>query len=681
MPGDFILGVYFPWLDYKWGYIVGVPVKNPILADVPSFIYPMQMLAIKLLGQEVLPLWNPYILAGTPLLANFQSAPFSIMNFVYLFFNFIDGWSIQMIFQHLFAAVFTFILLRHWKVSKLGSILGGIIYTFSGFNLIWSQWNGHVLSASFIPLILYFEDRFIVENKYKYGLGVSIALALQIFSGYPQVVIYTSVATGTLLLIRRVSLKLIFLVLLFSILGIGLSSCQWLPGAELLKNSQRTVEFHPYEWAFLPWEKTITFMAPDFFGNHATSNYWGPQDYTSNTGFVGVVAVVLFLISLNLIKNNREVLYLFIVVIFSLFLAYPTFISIFLWKSGFLGFNAASAHRSLVLFNLGVAALASFGFDILIKLPRFKSRVKIFSFILPGLTLLGFLIYAINIHSTVAVRNLVIPVVILISTAFTVFIIPKFRFLLITLSLFELFYFGWKFTPFFDKNLIFPKTPVIDFLLKQEKPFRVVADKVIPINMLMNYGIETLEGYDAAYPKNISEFIAKINGSLGSVNSIRRYAIVDNYNSDLLDLANVKYLVVKSEDVQNFFKDKKFKLAFRDKSTAVLENLNAQPRIFPGRVTYLKYLEGESIFEITKENDGPIYISETYYPGWRAYVDGKEVKINKYKSVFKSIYVPKGNHIVKLAYLPKSFSVGILISLVSAILTVILMIYFRIIKR
>lgn len=676
MPGDFPLGVYFPWLDYKWGYAVGVPVKNPILADVPSFIYPMQITAINLFKHGILPLWNPYILAGTPYLANFQSAPFSITNIFYFVFNQIDAWSLQITFQHLLAAIFTYILLRYWKVSKFGSVLGGVVFAFSGFSIIWSQWNGHVLSASFIPLILYFEDRLIIEKKYKFGLGVSTILAFQIFSGYPQVVIYTSVAMAALLLIRRVSFKFIFLILLFSILGIGLSSLQWLPGAELLKNSQRTVEAHPYEWAFLPWKKTITFIAPDFFGNHATNNYWGPQDYTSNTGFIGVVAAVLSLISLSLIKKRREVLYLFIVVVFSLFLAYPTFISISLWKSGFLGFNAASAHRSLVLFNLAVAALAAFGFDVLER--KSKSKILIF---FPLVILTGFGIYAFDIHNLVALRNLVLPACVFAGTVFIVFIKPKFRLLLVLLTILELFYFGWKFTPFFNKNLIFPKTPVIEFLLNQQKPFRVVADKVIPINMLMNYGIETLEGYDAAYPKSISEFIAKINGSLGSVNSIRRYAIIDNYNSSLLDLANVKYLIIKSEDVQNFLKDKKYKLAFEDKSTAILENLNAKPRVFPGKTFYLKYLEGESVFEIDKESDGPIYISETYYPGWKAYVDGKEVKINKYESVFKSIDVPKGNHLVRLVYLPKSFSIGIIVSLVSAILTITLMIYFRIIKR
>ena len=36
LPADTLVGAYFPWLDYKWGYIVGIPVKNAITSDAFS---------------------------------------------------------------------------------------------------------------------------------------------------------------------------------------------------------------------------------------------------------------------------------------------------------------------------------------------------------------------------------------------------------------------------------------------------------------------------------------------------------------------------------------------------------------------------------------------------------------------------------------------------------------------
>jgi len=201
-PGDFVVGVYYPWLDYKWGFITGVPVKNPIMADVPSYIYPIQTLGVQLMKMGQWPLWNSKILAGTPLLANLQSAPFSPTIFVYFLFDTLTAWSVQVILQHVLAGLFLFALLRHWKVSKTGSVFGGVIFAFSGFNLIWSQWNGHALSAAFIPLFLLFEDRFLERLRFRDGIGVTASLGFMILSGYQQVILYTIVAGGLLWLVR-----------------------------------------------------------------------------------------------------------------------------------------------------------------------------------------------------------------------------------------------------------------------------------------------------------------------------------------------------------------------------------------------------------------------------------------------------------------------------------------------
>lgn len=687
LPADFVVGTYLPWLDYKWGYPAGVPVKNPITTDVPSFIFPMQQLAVNFLKSGHPPLWNKYILGGTPLLANFQSSPFSPFNFLYFIFNNLTAWSLEVILQHVLAAIFTYLLLRSWKVSKLGSILGGAVFAFSGFNLIWSEWNGHALSAAFIPLLILVESKWFEKGKVIWGILLTLTFALQIFSGYPQVVLYTIITLGIVWFFKiRKDFKFwirSLLFILFIVLGIGIAAPQILPGAELLKYSQRKVEPHPFDWAFLPLRKTITFVAPDFFGNHSTYNYWGPQDYTSNTGFVGVVAGILALFSSLQIKKKKEVLFLLTITLTALVLAYPTPISIFLWKSDFLGFNAASAHRSLIIFNMGIAALAAVGFDGLDKKLEFKYKLLPFSvlFLLLG----GFGIYAFSIHQVVGLRNLILPFAVFFTALFVIFVIPKFKFVLVFLSVLELFYFGWKFIPFSPRGIVFPDTPVITFLKSQQKPFRVVADKVIPINFLMNYGIETLEGYDAVYPENMSSFIAQINGSLGSANSIRRYGIIDNYESDLLDLANVKYLVIYRKDLANFLKNKKFKLAFEDKSVAVLENKNALPRAFMkygkanslDEVKYITYKDQESLLEVDAKDDGTLLVSDTFYPGWKAYIDGKETRISKSKYSFREINIPKGKHEVRMVYHPNSFYLGLKVSSASLLVLVGLMLYLR----
>ncbi len=746
LPADFVVGVYYPWLDYKWGYSVGVPVKNPITTDVVSFTYPMQTLAVDFLKKREWPFWNPYILTGAPLLANFQSAPFSPTNFVYFLFDKLTAWSFQIVLQHVLAALFTFILLTSWGIKKFPAVVGGVIFAFSGFNLIWSQWNGHTLSSAFIPLLLYFEDKWIKHGRWKYGVGAAIVLSLQILSGYPQTVFYTVFAMGLLWLFRlRITkeylLKSLFFAV-FLILGLGVAAFQILPGFELLKLSQRAIEPLESSWAFLPWSKVITFVAPDYFGNHATRNYWGPTDYTTTTGFVGVVSIILAGIGISLIKKSKEVKFALSLAVVSLILAFPTSISVWIWQSGIFGMQAASAHRSLVLFNLAIALLAAFGLQ---KWIKSKAKVGLKYFLLPAAILFGYGLFSLFSYFNprfiqsvgftvpeawklkVSLRNLIFPTGIFLSSV-AVFIASRknelFKrvgvFLIFGLLIFELFRFGWKFTPFSRREIVYPTTPVFSYLARQERPFRLTATNVIPINIRMAYKLESLEGYDAIYPVDIAQFIATINSEKPGASPQGRYGTVSNLQSHLLDLANTKYLLVLKRNakgdpdpegnIPKEFSLEKYKVAYEDKTTVVLENKEVLPRAFmvydwetvtdrreilrrlldkdfpldkkiflekkaleptgqqaANSVSYLKYSEQESILEIETKDDGFLFVSDLFYPGWKAYIDGKESKIYRTNYVFRAVFVPEGEHEVKFVYKPDSFFNGLKVSGLSAL--------------
>lgn len=702
LPADFIVGVYYPWLDYKWGYATGVPVKNPMTTDVVSLIYPEQMLAVDLLKSGQWPLWNPHILTGTPLFANLQAAPFSPTNFVYFILDKIDAWSVQIILQHILAALFMFLLLRHWQVSKLGAILGGIAYSFSGFNLIFSQWNGHTLSAAFVPLSLLFVDKILSEGKAVSVLALVLSLTLQLLSGYPQISFYTAIAVAILWLLRlikepKIILKRSFFLLVSGIFALGLSAFQLMPTAELWKLSQRSFEPHPFEWAFLPWQKIITFIAPDYFGNHATQNYWGPQDYTSNTAYVGVVAFVLASLGIWLVKKNREILFLVFLAGFALVLSFPTPISIFLWQNDIFGLRAASAHRATILFIFAAAALVGFGLDSLKQKLKLKKNL-FWLFLIPTILIVGFGLHALNLKSasirgipvtTVALRNLVLPTGILVLTFLALFF--KAKYALVFLAILELFRFGWKYTPFSPKGLVFPDTPVLQFLKSQEKPFRVTGNRVIPVNMRTPYGLDSPEGYETIHPLRISQFLSAVNSGISGTDPIGRYGTVDNDTSILLDLVNTKYYLTHKLDekgnpspngkIPARFDSQRFKLVFEDKSVAVLESKSALPRSFYvsnweiekddrkilDRLLDPKFPYDEKI--ILEENPGLVermlFISEAYYPNWKAYVNGKETKIFRANFAFRAIAVPKGEHEIKFIYQPKSFFDGLRISVLS----------------
>jgi len=79
--------------------------------------------------------------------------------------------------------------------------------------------------------------------------------------------------------------------------------------------------------------------------------------------------------------------------------------------------------------------------------------------------------------------------------------------------------------------------------------------------------------------------------------------------------------------------------------------------------------------EIKTKTDKPqmLFLSDNYYPGWKAYIDNGETKIYRANYTFRSIYLPEGSHKVTFKYEPMSFKIGFGISVVSvaAILVII----------
>lgn len=75
-------------------------------------------------------------------------------------------------------------------------------------------------------------------------------------------------------------------------------------------------------------------------------------------------------------------------------------------------------------------------------------------------------------------------------------------------------------------------------------------------------------------------------------------------------------------------------------------------------------------------NPGWLVIRQSWYPGWRAILDGRELlEIEKVDFLFQGVRVPSGSHSLEIIYFPNSIKLGILISSVSLIILVFLLYY------
>ena len=67
--------------------------------------------------------------------------------------------------------------------------------------------------------------------------------------------------------------------------------------------------------------------------------------------------------------------------------------------------------------------------------------------------------------------------------------------------------------------------------------------------------------------------------------------------------------------------------------------------------------------EVNNLADGFLVLSEIYYPGWKAFIDGQPTKVLKADYALRAVYLPEGRHQVRFTFDPLSFKIGALLSL------------------
>jgi uncharacterized membrane protein YfhO len=73
------------------------------------------------------------------------------------------------------------------------------------------------------------------------------------------------------------------------------------------------------------------------------------------------------------------------------------------------------------------------------------------------------------------------------------------------------------------------------------------------------------------------------------------------------------------------------------------------------------------LLEASPKATGLLVLADTFYPGWRCFVDGRESKIYPTNYIMRSVLVPPGTHTVEFRYDPLSFKLGAGVSLVTLV--------------
>lgn len=716
IPSDTIVGLYYPFRDiYSTTNPNGVPFKNFLTTDPVRQQYPWKTLAVNQVKEGNVPSWNPYNFTGTPLLANFQSSVFYPLSFLFFIMPFDIAWSVLIFLQPLLAGLFLYFYLRHLKLSELSSFLGSITFSFCGFSVSWLEWGTIGNTVLWLPLILLSVDK-LLENKKCFSRSMLIwaivllfSLSSSLFAGHLQsffyLICFSVIYLMARLLGRKNILKKIISFIILFILFVGATFIQWFPTLKFINLSARSVDlvwFQEIGW-FIPWQHLIQFLAPDFFGNPTTLNYYGIWNYGEFIGYVGIISLTFALYAL-FFRKDKKTLFFGSIFFLSLIFALPTVFAKIPFKFNLPFLSTSQPTRLLFLTDFCLSILAALGFDYFVKTKEKKNILYILATIFViflGLWLFvifsnGAIINAENI--LVAKQNLILPTLIFTASLvlFAVLIFLKNKkiinlalILLLLLVIFDLFRFGWKFEPFTKKEYLFPSTKVTSFLQKQEGPFRVVSSDstILPPNFSIMYGIQTLDGYDPLYLKRYGELMAAVGREKPDISApfgFNRIITPQNVTSRFIDLLNVKY-VLSSRELDN----PKFSLVFEDVNTKVYENTKVLPRAFfaidtkltgskentikelfninnplektaivegisdrsifksnwdLGKVEFVSYEENKVTLKTENNGDGFLVLTDSYYPTWKATIDGKETEIFLTDYNFRGIIVPRGEH-------------------------------------
>lgn len=271
----------------------------------------------------------------------------------------------------------------------------------------------------------------------------------------------------------------------------------------------------------------------------------------------------------------------------------------------------------------------------------------------------------------------------------------------------DLWCFGNKYMVTFDSRQCFWNKEILNVLKNDPEPFRITTVGYFELNQGMAHDISNIGGYDANVIKEYSEFI---NLSGGKPLEEPRIVMEVTQLSRLTNLLNLKYMLLPA-NVK--LEHPTIKPVFRDSQYALFYNTQAMPRAFivhgaktlqgrdaifkelsssefnpltyvileePSRLTtntsgenlqkeanptILEYSPNSVTIKATLLEDGYLVLGDTFYPGWNAYVDGEKNRVLKTNYILRSVFLEKGAHLVQFIYEPKSFTIGMIITLTS----------------
>jgi len=682
--------------------------------DMVHMNYPLQQLMYDTLRSGELPLWNPHEFIGHPIAGNPQSALFYPVTWFVWLVGVVRGLNISFVLHTWWGAWGMAVLMRRFKASYVGSLLAGIIFTMSGLAAA-RLYAGHYTQFStfaWLPWMMAAFEYALARGTWLATLPGMAATGLAALAGHPQMLVYGGVclvalwiyhvlmADDLLTMLWKASRVILSMVIGGAILGAALI----VPTLELSNLSQRSDTDISFANSYvLPPAQMITLVVPGFFGNPITppNYYWGANYYEEYNAYAGLLPLIA--IPLAFRWRRRENGFFLALIAFgivgSLGLEGALMPIIWRWLPILQSFRGPS--HALLFVVIGMAGLTAFLVTALQnstpeeRETALRPAVKFWVPALSAACFFGAVYFsgwyasashvepmptrALVISSALAESGAIALAVWLALWLWTERDIKALRWaLLVTCLVVTLD--AWHMMP----TLVNVTTLVEDPIwagARAHIPTGPDARVVGPLgfeNVANQTGHLNVSAYD---PLGIERYVklqalsdkgdptTPVNTLLG-VKYFMTTKPFDKPNFKLLGIEQAGIYYERTDPFPRAWVAKNIVVeanddAVRASIAAGKENLAETVYVdravdcpaSGGTATITDY-RANSVTITTGGGGGLLTLSDQYYPGWEASVDGKTAPIVRADTVFRGVCVPAGDHTVRFEYRPRSVMLG-----------------------
>lgn len=701
------------WLlvfGFFWRTLSGAVFQPADGGDLVSFLFPTYRFAAAELSQGRLPLWNPTLYGGAPFIGDIQAGFLYLPNLLLFLvapafpYTALQGLSVA----HLFwAGLGMYVLMRtlRWPlrpVSRPAALFAALVFAFADPLLIHFGNLNLIAVLSWMPWVLAAFVRGLMTVRWLWPGVAGLLLALGSYAGHAQSTLYVGLAlTGVTMgwmattwyeqrrfdreVWRPAAMWLVTAVLAGLLLAPIL-----LPALELTQHATRTDFTYQDTVAFslAPTQALAAVATPSLFGR-GPALHWSLWERVE-LPYLGVPALILAFCGVALaLPEARRRLWMWLGLAgFGLLMALGVYTVVHGWLTLLLPmfdqFRAPA--RAIVLWSLGMSVVAAVGFDV-VAVHLSRSPV-VRGFLRGGAALLALavlasyaLLFVTQSDPTAFLRASLAALALVIAFAswlgsWTLIAarwrrrlsFGAFSALMIALLYVELAAAG-AYTDISERDPTagFQHDDVIAFLRSDDDLFRIDT----------RTDLEGVWQPDTAALAGLQD-VGGVSNPLALRRAVEFWESTGGRDTRRYDLLNIKYVLVREGTP---LPAGKFERAFGPvQGVEVYRNRDFAPRAWvapadanlnellppstPLAAETLTYTPTAMRFRVNTPNAGWLVISEFWYPGWSATVNGVVAPIESVNGALRAVPIPAGASEVTLSYWPLSFTIGLLAAVV-----------------